>query len=366
MTVRVLHLIGSLRLGGAQIVLKQIAEHSDPNQFEHFIYPLRSKHQDIELSATVIKNNYFNYDPRKFFDILRICKQHNIDILHAHLHKDILGALVGTYFQNIPVVVHEHGAIFQPGVQYRTYRILLRLLKNRASGFIAPSKKTARQLTTAAGVNPSAIRVIYNAVDTTVFCPDADARMRIRQQCGFSDHHFVIGFVGRLSRDKGADLLIEAMGLLQSENPAARLLVVGNGPMEKFLREKTRSLRIAESVHFAGYQRRPAEWINAMDMACLPSRYESFGLAAAEMMAMKVPLICTAVGGLEELTNGGENAFVLRENTAAHIASAIYLLMADQSLREKFRQNAFAFSRQFSTESHINAVQQIYVDMVKT
>ena len=363
MTVRILHLIGSLRLGGAQIVLKQIVEHTDSNRFEHIVYPLRPKHQDIKLSAEIITNPYFNYDLRKFFDILRTCKVRKIDLIHAHLHKDILGGLISTYVQRIPVLVHEHGAIFQPGIQYKMFRLLLRLLKHRAAGFIATSQSTAAQLTSASGIDPSRIQVIYNAVDTAVFRPDADARRRIRQTLGYSETDTVIGFVGRLSPDKGIDLLVEAMGLLASENSAMKLLIVGSGPMEKHLREKTDALRISPRVHFAGFQPSPAEWINAFDIACLPSRYESFGLAAAEMMTMKIPLICTAVGGLKELTENGRNALVIRQNTPRHIASAIDLLAADAAMQATLSNNAFDFSRHFSIDAFISKIEALYSNL---
>jgi hypothetical protein len=103
--IRVLHIIGSLGLGGAQIVLQRIVKHSHSNQFEHFVYPLRSANQTVSIETKVICNPYRNYDPRKFFDILRICRENKIDVIHTHLHKDAVAGLFSTFFLDIPVVV---------------------------------------------------------------------------------------------------------------------------------------------------------------------------------------------------------------------------------------------------------------------
>ncbi|MHC5139977.1 MAG: glycosyltransferase, partial [Planctomycetota bacterium] len=208
MPTRVLHIIGSLRLGGAQVCLKQIVEHNNDPDIEHFVYPLRCKQVDIPIEGNILSNPYRNYDPRKFFDILKVCKKHKIDIIHAHLHKPILGGLLATYFQKTPVIVHEHGPIFRPGIQYAAYRLGLRLLSKRSYAIIANSRATAHELMRRSGVPKSNIHVIYNAVDLKNFQPDPDAREAVRQQFSFSDNDIVIGFVGRLHPVKGVDLLV--------------------------------------------------------------------------------------------------------------------------------------------------------------
>jgi glycosyltransferase involved in cell wall biosynthesis len=365
MAIRVLHIIGSLHLGGAQIVLKQIVEHSDPVQFEHFVYPLRPANPEISITKNVLSHSRFNYDPRKLTDILRICRERQFDIIHTHLHKDAVIGLTGSFFQNIPVVVHEHGAIFLPGPQYAGFRILLRTLRGRATAFIANSQASARQLTKAAGVSPSKITVIYNAVDPAVFQPDPDMRKKIRTQLKIPDNAVVIGFVGRLHRDKGIDLLVEAIGTVCRESPNFRLLILGSGPMKNDLHRRAGQLNIAPNVYFVGFQPDIAEWLNAFDIGCLPSRNESFGLAAVEMMAMNIPLVCTDVGGLAELTAGGKNAVVLKQNSPRRIAAEIQRLNADTALRTQISKNAFEFAKQFSVETFIQKIETLYSNLME-
>ena len=127
MAVKVLHIIGSLGCGGAQVALKHIVENIDSEEVTAFIYPLRSREVLMPIEGNIITRAYRNYDPRKFLTILRLCKKHDIDILSSHLTKPIMGCLLASFFHKCKVVVHEHGPVFEKGFQYSFYRFVLRL-----------------------------------------------------------------------------------------------------------------------------------------------------------------------------------------------------------------------------------------------
>lgn len=364
MPIRVLHIIGSLRLGGAQVVVKQIVENAS-EEFEHFVYPLRTKQIDIPIEGNVIYNSYPNYDPRKFFDILKLCKDHKIDILHAHLHKPILGALLATYVTDIPVIVHEHGPICRPGVQYSAYRVLLRLLKKRAALFVAVSQATAGQLNQNAGVDPACIQVVYNAVDRKQFSANATVRQTIREALNLPPEETVIGFAGRLSSVKGPDLLLEAFGLLQKKRSDCTLIYLGEGEMKNQLEVRARDLGIEQSVRFLGFRKDAAAVMNAFDIGCVPSRQEAFGISALEMMSMKIPLVSNDIYGLAEIASNEENALVPTENTPAAICSCIERLIGNHALRQTLIENAEKTACQFDIAHLITKLDAIYRTVAK-
>ena len=364
MAIRILHLIGSLRLGGAQVVVKHIVENASEG-VEHYVYPLRSKKIDIPIEGNILSNPYRNYDPRKFFDILRVCRKYNIDIIHAHLHKPILGALLATYFQKIPVIVHEHGPIFRPGIQYAIYRLGLQLLHKRSHTIIANSHATAHELMRRGGVPKSDIHVIHNAVDLNRFQPDPDARKAARQQFSFSDNDIVIGFVGRLHPVKGVDLLVQAMPSLVHKNPHFKLILVGTGPLADSLKKQVRDNGMVSHVFFAGFQENIHEVVNCFDIGCMPSRQEPFGIVALEMMSMNIPLVCSAAEGLAELVTDRQTALALKENTPDMIASCILELSQDAALKEQLKANASSFCRQFSVQQFVHKIEAMYPQFVK-
>lgn len=364
MAIRVLHLIGSLRLGGAQVVVKQIVENAS-DEFEHFVYPLRAGRIDIPIEGDILRNGYRHYDLRKFFDILNVCKQHRIDVIHAHLHKSILGGLLATYFTKIPVIVHEHGPICRAGIQYSAYRLLLRLLKKRAGLFIAVSEATAGQLTHYAGVDRRRIQVVYNAVDRKRFSANASLRETIRGELNLPAAETVIGFAGRLSRVKGPDLLLEAFGLLREKVSGCTLVYVGDGGMKADLEAKAQALGIASSVRFLGFREDAAAVMNAFDIGCMPSRQEPFGLVALEIMSLQVPLVCTRSGGLAEFVSDGENALVPAANTPPAICDCLLRLIGDNALRLSLTEKATATARKFDVDQLVLKIESIYRDMAK-
>jgi glycosyltransferase involved in cell wall biosynthesis len=362
--MRILHIIGSMRLGGAQTCLKYLVERNQNPDIEQFVYPLRPRPVEIALQAKVIQYNYPNYDPRKFWAILRICNDYDIDIIHAHLHKPILGALLATYFCDVRVVVHEHGPIFRPGIQYGAYRRLLRRLHHRASRFIANSQATARQLQKVANVDPQEIEVIYNTVDLETFQPNEAARNRLRREYHFTDDDIILGYAGRLHEVKGVDLLIEAMAILLKKSPHYRLLLLGHGPDQPALEKQTQQLGIQQHVQFLGFRRDVAEFMNAFDIGVVPSRQEPFGIVALEFMRAKVPLVCSDADGLAEFVRHEENALVPSPNTPENIADCIERLALDPDLAQKISDTAYQCTEAFGVENQIQALERVYREVL--
>lgn len=365
MTIRVLHIIGSLRLGGAQVCLKQIVENASED-VEHFVYPLRCKQVDIPIEGNILPNPYHNYDPRKFFKILKVCKEYNIDIIHAHLHKSILGALLTTYFQKIPVIVHEHGSIARPGIQYTFYRLMLRLLKKRASLFIAVSNAAAKQLTSNANIKLECIKVVYNAVDLEKFAPKPEIRQSIRNELNIAPEDIVIGFVGRLSYVKGPDILLNAFKLLIKKNPNYMLVFLGSGDMEKQLRSKANNSGTGNRVKFLGFRENAAEIMNAFDIAAITSRQDAFPLTPLEIMSMKIPLVSCNVYGLAEIVMDRKNALIPEKNAPSQICGCIERLIHEEELRQSLIENALISVQRFDIANLVTEINDIYHTATET
>lgn len=365
MKIRILHLIGSLRLGGAQVCLRQLVEHQTDPDVTHFVYPLRSRRIDIPIRGNIITRAYGHYDIRKFFTLLKICREEQIDIIHAHLHKAIIGALLATFFCKVKVIVHEHGPVYRKGIQYSFYRWMLRLLKRRAAAVIANSQATANMLIQTVGIPESQIHIIYNAVDLETFKPDPSARESVRQQFGFSDKDIVVGFLGRFHPVKGVDLLVQAMPLLFQKDSSFKLLLLGDGPLRDSLKKQTLTDGTDSHICFAGFQENAAYFMNAFDIACIPSRQEPFGIVALEVMSMNIPLVCSRADGLAELIQDNENALGLTELSPEEIALRILDLSQNESLRKRLQKNASVFCQQYGIPQFVRRIGDAYGRIIK-
>ena len=133
-------------------------------------------------------------------------------------------------------------------------------------------------------------------VDTTVFSPVATS---IRQALGWTDEHFVIGYVGRLLRLKGIDILASAFHEISRVLPHARLLIIGSGEKAMLIQTILREEIDKGMVHLESDipHQRLAEWYRAMDLFVMPSRYENFSNAILEALACGVPFLASDIGG---------------------------------------------------------------------
>ncbi|WP_194924093.1 glycosyltransferase family 4 protein [Catenulispora pinisilvae] len=186
----------------------------------------------------------------------------------------------------------------------------------RIDGFAAPSRFVAELIRADAG--PVPVRVIPHAVDP-VFTP-APA----------SDVWQTV-YVGRLSPLKGADVLLEAFGILARTQPKARLVVVGDGPERARLEARAAQLVAAGTVEFRGWLTPPevAECLRGSALLAVPSTTpEIFGLTALEALGLGRPLVASRIGALPELV-GPDNGVLVAPGDAAALAEALAGLVGD-------------------------------------
>jgi glycosyltransferase involved in cell wall biosynthesis len=365
MKIRVLHVIDHLGYGGAPFVVKGIVERMPADRVESLICALRPNPKPLPIQAEVITLQAGKYSPAAIWSIAQICKTHRIDIVHAHLQKAVFGSLLATYLGVGPVILHEHGPVFRGGTGC-IYRWFLRLLGPRASLIIANSEAAQAALARIMPNSKVPIAVVPNFIDVAQFDPDRYDRNGIRESLGFGRDQFVVGFVGRLDRAKGADLLVEAAALLRSKGNAPCFLIVGAGPERERLEKRIRKLGLEHVVVLAGLHENPAAVMRAFDVGVVPSRREAFGIAALEMMRMRVPVIVSRVGGLPGLVRDGRTGLLLPQPSPEAIAEAVRRLERNTSLREALGRNAFEHASSFDGREQVRQIVDIYEQLIST
>lgn len=359
MSIRVLHVIDHLGYGGAPIAVKNIVENLDRNRIEATVCALRTNPRALPIAAKLINLAHHKYNPFAMLAIARLCKEHNIDIIHAHLQKSVVSCLLASYFCDAKVVIHEHGPIFRGGTGF-IYRLLLRALSRRAAAAIANSKATRVALIQTARLDEASVFTVGNFIDFARFDCTLYDRDKARETLGIGDDRIVVGFVGRLDSCKGVDLLIDAAAILCPEDERYRFVIVGEGAQRQPLEAMVNRLELGERVTFIGLCENPAEIMRAFDIAVVPSRREAFGIAAVEFMRMKVPVIASAVGGLVEVIQHEKTGILLDGLSAGGIAEAVRRLGRKSALREKLSNAAEVFSRQFDGREQLTQITDIY------
>jgi glycosyltransferase involved in cell wall biosynthesis len=128
----------------------------------------------------------------------------------------------------------------------------------------------------------------------------------------------VIGFLGRLKPEKGADILLEAVALLRARNVEVKILLAGSGPEEQALRALCQKLQLQDYVQFLGWCDNVEEnFFPKIDLLCVPSRWESFGLVILQSFACSVPVVATNSAGAQDLIAHEKNGWLSNANPEA-------------------------------------------------
>lgn len=255
------------------------------------------------------------------------------DLVHINLtdQGDGLALVAATVLNHRPAVATLHNAIPGRGqVKERLSHWVLR----RCRRVISPST-TVAAYAAAAG---AAVTVVAHGLDFPT--PD---RQAARAELGLPPDGLVVGGVGRLHDQKGWDVLGRAAEIVARRVPAARFVVVGEGPLRNRLESRFPALQLV------GYHEQAARLAAAFDVVAAPSRYEAFGLASAEAMAAGVPVVAAAVDALPEVV--GPTGVLVPPDDDEALAAALVDLLEKPDRRLALGQAARARARaRFSAE----------------
>ncbi len=189
-------------------------------------------------------------------------------------------------------------------------------------------------------------QLIPNGVDIVRFQPLAED-INIEQRAR------TVVCVSKARYEKGLDVLLQAWHLVKEQQPEAKLVIVGSGPLQKQLEQMASALEITQSVEFAGLQSDVPGQLHRGLIGILPSRWEGMPNALLEAMASGQACIATRVSGSEDLIQDSENGLLVESEDYEEMAKALVTLLADTVLAQKFGAAARATVEQSYTLEHV-------------
>ncbi len=210
-----------------------------------------------------------------------------------------------------------------------------RMLARRADRFILVSR-FHREEYRRQGMNVARAAVLYNPIDTDRFHPSAEWRTQMRERLGIAASQVVIGYVGRMVREKGIFTLLEALEQVLAEAPQAQVLWVGDGRDAAALRERAARSPHAARHRFLEWQLDLAQLYPGCDLIVVPSiSVETFGRVSVEAQSAGVPVVASDAGGLCETLIPGVTGLVSASGDSAALTAAIATLIQDGERRER-------------------------------
>lgn len=292
-----------------------------------------------------------------------LCRDHQVAIWHGHDYKsNLLGLLIRPFWQ-MKLVTTLHGWTNLSG-RMPLYAALDKFVLKYYQALICVSDDLKAECLRWR-VAPDRCHIIYNAIDTE----DYQRRLGIleaKRRLGAPEAGILLGTVGRLSPEKGYDLLIRAVHKLRSSGYPVTLWIAGDGDSRDSLRRLIQELGCQEYVRLIGHLADPKTFYEAMDVFVLSSIREGLPNVVLEAMAMETPVVATRVSGVPTLVTNGQSGLVVDPGSEEALVAGLGKLVEDSSLRKDFRlAGRRRVESHFAFDNRMEKVVRIYDRILK-
>lgn len=382
--IRILQLIDTFGVGGAERVVALLATKLDPQRFTVIPCAISVGGPLVaEFQATGVPHHVLGLQRRSIFsgpafltDVRRIVstlartlREEAIDIVHCHMTEGTLLGLLGARRAGSAAICTTVHSIFMtpPRKSWDLRRWLLQRVINavftRVDRIIAVSAQVATTMQRATPVPAQRFVTIPNGIDADTY-RWADDRHELRRRAGIVDTRPLVISVGRLVPPKGHIYMLEALARIPVQQ-RPYVLIVGDGPERASLQSHATALGLTHDVRFMGNRADVPQLLGAADIFVLSSLLEGLPLALLEAMAAGVPTIATAVGGIPEVIEEGKSGLLVPPADADALASALQHLLNDPQRQAALRQHAQArFHQYFSMQQFVVAHERLYEELM--
>jgi N-acetyl-alpha-D-glucosaminyl L-malate synthase BshA len=318
--------------------------------------------------VTVSKYPLFDFPPyelalaSRLVDVVRFEK---LDVLHVHYAIPHASAafmakqILATYGISIPVVTTLHGTDITLVGNDRTYKPVVEFSINKSDGVTAVSKHLKKDTYRFFDIQKD-IRVITNFIDLSRFSlkPKDHFKKAIAPE-----GEKILVHTSNFRRVKHAQDVVRIFAKVNAVIPS-KLLMVGDGQDRPECEQLARDLGVSGNVRFLGKQDAVEEILSVSDLFLMPSQSESFGLAALEAMACKVPVISSNTGGLPELNVDGVTGFLRDVGDVDGMAERAIYILEDEERLAKFKENALEHARTFELSNILPQYEAMYQEVI--
>lgn len=329
--LRVMFVITSMPVGGAETLLVELVRRMDRTRFQPELCCLKRLDPLGEVLAQEVPTFTgllaHKYDLRVLWRLTRLMRRRHIDAVvtvGTGGDKMFWGRLAG-WLAGVPVICSAlHSTGLPDHVEFPN-----RLLAPLTDAFIAVAEPHACHLAAHEGCPAESIRVISNGIDVERFHPRWPNRA-MQEAWGLDAETPVVGIVAALRPEKNHEMFLYVAALVHRNLPATRFLVIGDGPRRTKLETLAKSLGIAESVRFVGTRSDVPEVLSLLDVVALSSHSEANPICLLEAMASEKPVVATRVGSVSETVLDGRTGYLVPPGDLQRMADRLLELLTDR------------------------------------
>ena len=347
-------LFSSFAPGGTERQMSELVRRLDPARWQVHVGCFRAEGAWLDRVREAAPVTDFNVRSLRGADTLsrarafaRWCRDRRLAVLHtADLPSNIFGQPAAA-FAGVPVRIANRRDV-NPG--RAAHELIAQRIGYAFAHRVVANCRAAADRLRFEGVPARKIAVIPNGLDTEVYALRGPIA-RVRR----------VATVANLRPEKGHDVLLDAAAIVVRRFPDAHFDIVGAGPELAALEARAESLGLTSAVSFLGHCEDVPARLAAADLFVLPSRSEAFPNAVLEAMAIGLPTIASAVGGLLEVIQPERNGVLVPVGDPQALARAISGLMADPARAARLGAAARAHAQTFSFSGMVAGFEQIYL-----
>jgi glycosyltransferase involved in cell wall biosynthesis len=303
--MKVLHVITGLGVGGAELQLRAVLQHTRHDADVVTLYNPGPVADMIRVDGTAVRtlDMRSNTQLSALLQLRRIIRAGRYDVVHTHLYRSQIYGRPAAWLAGTPVVISTEHSIGETHLERRPMTRpvqALYLATELFSDMTIAVSAAVRDRMARWGVRDRKLTVIPNGVDLDRVAFDPAGRDRVRAELGIGPGDYVLLLLGRLDQNKRFDQAIEAAA--PSLSPAVKVVIAGGGAERDKLAETARRCGVADYVIFAGERHDVAAVLSASDLLVASSRQETFGLCVLEALANGARVLyttCPALDGID-------------------------------------------------------------------
>lgn len=380
-TIRVLHVITRLVMGGAQANTLLTVAHLDRTRYRVTLASGPSTGPEGTLEDQISEDITFERIPqlvrdphptkdvialRRLYALMRRDRYH---IVHTHTTKAGLLGRIAARLARVPLVVHTpHGQAFHGYLNSAGSRALQRVecwLARWTDRVICLTEAERQDHLRFRVGPPGKFDVIHSGIDIERF---KKARLasspHMRRGLGLPEDGPLVACVARLVPVKGVSHLLEAVPMVRAVVPQATVVFVGDGPLRGELEQRAAALRLDGAVAFLGLRQDVADILALCDVAVLPSLNEGMGRAAVEAFAAGRPVVGSRVSGIQDVIVDGQTGFLVPPAHPQALADAIIRCLTNPDLADAMGRRAQAEAERYSITGMIAKIDRLYAGLL--
>jgi glycosyltransferase involved in cell wall biosynthesis len=374
--MKVLHVRETSNIYGAETVILTLVKEQMKNGVEVGVVCLersgkdsfskRLKSMNVPVYKIISKGKI---DFKALIELKRVCDEFKPHIIHSHGYKSdfFLAILKKIQTKRSILISTKHG---WTGAHWRTklYEIIDDFILRYFDGVVAVSNHIYLHLIKK-GIPPSKIKVIHNGISLAAF-NNGFIKFKLRKELGLDNQSKLIGFIGRLSPEKGILYLLKVAMAMHRAKKNLYFVLVGDGPLRKEVEHYVNINGLNNRVFVLGRREDIEEILSDLDMVVLPSIREGTPMILLEAMAMGKAIVATEVGGVKDIVKNLETGLLVRPYSCEALIDAITYLLENESFREEIGRRAFEvvksrFSSEIMTKSYLDMYNELlrYLDL---